>query len=136
MALATKSVLATLPTNGVFNYTHYTNHPITGLPVAYNVPVSGATMYSNRLALMDHFVATMDTLRSLSEKELIKTPFSGADNLFFQRLVEFDYVGKRTYTGWYPKLFYQPGKEYVPPTSIATPRTPAMRKARITGMPW
>ena len=28
MALATKSVLATLPTNGVFNYTHYTNNAL------------------------------------------------------------------------------------------------------------
>ncbi len=114
MALATKAVLATLPTNGVFNYTHYTNNA-SGQPRPYTVSVSGATMYSNRLALIDHFVTTMDTLRSLSEKELSKTPFSAAENMFFQHLVEFDYVGKRTYTGWYPKLFYQPGSEYVPP---------------------
>jgi hypothetical protein len=53
-------------------------------------------------------------LRGISEKELNKTPFSAAENLFLQRLVEFDYVGKRTYTGWYPQLFYQPGSEYVP----------------------
>src|SRR6185503_3717838 len=79
------------------------------------VSVSAATMHSNRLALIDHFVATIDTLRSISEKELSRTPFSASDVLFIQRLVEFDYVGKRTYTGWYPKLFYQPGSEYVPP---------------------
>jgi Protein of unknown function (DUF3160) len=119
MALATKSVLATLPTNGVFNYTHYTNNA-SGIPRAYIVPISGATMYSNRLALIDHFVTTMDTLRSISEKELSKIPFSAADNLFFQQLVEFDYTGKRTYTGWYPKLFYQPGSEIVP-TDYNTP---------------
>lgn len=113
MALATKSVLATLPTNGVFRYTHYTNNA-SGTPIAYTVTVSGATMYTNRLALMDHFASTMDTLRSLSEKELSKTPFSSSDNLFLQHLVEFDYVGKRTYTGWYPQLFYQPGSEIVP----------------------
>jgi len=114
MALATRSVLATLPTNGVFRYTHTTNNTM-GQPVNYFVTVSGATMHSNRLALVDHFVATMETLRSISEKELSKTPFSATDNLFLQRLVEFDYVGKRTYTGWYPNLFYQPGREYVPP---------------------
>lgn len=114
MALATKAVLATLPTNGVFNYTHYTNNSL-GQPRPYTVSVSGATMYSNRLALIDRFVTTMETLRSISEKELSKTPFSAADNLFFQHLVEFDYVGKRTYTGWYPMLFYQPGSEIVPP---------------------
>lgn len=113
MGLATKSVLATLTTNGVFTYRHYTNNS-SGIPVPYNVQVSGVTMYSNRLALADHFISTMDTLRSISEKELSKTPFSAADNLFFQQLVEFDYVGKRTYTGWYPKLFYQPGSEIVP----------------------
>jgi hypothetical protein len=117
MALATKAVLATLPTNGVFNYTHYTNHPTLPVQVPYTVQVSGLTMYSNRLALMDHFVATLDTLRSISEKELSKLPFSAADNLFLQQLVEFDYVGQRTYTGWYPKLFYWPGKEMVPWTA-------------------
>lgn len=116
MALATKSVLATLPTNGVFNYTHFTNNS-SGIPKAYTVSVSGATMYTNRLALMDHFIATMETLRSLSEKELSKTPFSTNDNLFLQQLVEFFYDGTRNYTGWYPKLFYQPGSEYVPQNS-------------------
>ena len=106
MAMATKSVLATLPTNGVFTYTHYTNNA-SGTPVAYTVSVSGATMYANRLALMDRFASTMDTLRALSEKELSKTAFSASDDLFLQRLVEFDYTGARTYTGWYPNLFYQ-----------------------------
>lgn len=116
MALATKSVLATLTTNGTYRYTHYTNNA-SGTPIPYNVTVSGYTMYTNRLALMDHFVATMETLRSLSEKELAKTPFSAADNTFLQQLVEFTYDGKRNYTGWYPKLFYQPGNEIVPPNS-------------------
>ncbi len=113
MALATKSVLTTLPTNGVFNYTHYTNNAF-GVPRPYTVAISGATMASNRLALIDRFVNTMDTLRSISEKELSKTPFSAADNLFMQQLVEFTYDGKRNYTGWYPMLFYQPGSEIVP----------------------
>lgn len=113
MALATKSLLAALPTTGVFTYTHYTNNA-QGQPRPYTVSVSGATMYTNRLALMDHFVSTMETLCALSEKELSQTPFSAADTLFLQQLVEFDYIGRRTYTGWYPKLFYQPGSEYVP----------------------
>lgn len=110
MALAARSVLNTLPTDGVFRYTHYNSN---GSP--YAVSVSAATMSANRIALMDHFVATMDTLRSISEKELTQTPLSASDNLFLQQLVEFDYVGERTYTGWYPRLFYQPGSEYVPP---------------------
>jgi len=116
MALATRSVLAVLPTNGVFRYAHTSNN-VLGQPVNYFVSVGGATMHSNRLAWIDHFASTVDSLRSLSEKELSKTPFSAADTLFIQRLVEFDYVGRRTYTGWYPRLFYQPGREYVPSTS-------------------
>jgi len=114
MALATKAVLATLPTNGVFNYTHYTNNA-GGIPIPFVVSVSGATMYSNRLAVMDRFVSTMDTLRGISEKELSKTALSSNEMVFIQHLVEFDYNGGRTYTGYYPRLFYESGKEYVPP---------------------
>jgi hypothetical protein len=116
MALATKAVLALLPMNGVFDYTHYTNDAF-GTPVPYTVSVSGATMYTNRLALMDRFTNTMDTLRALSEKELSKTLFSTDDNQFLQHLVEFDYTGRRSYSGWYPYLFYQPGSDYVPPSN-------------------
>ncbi|MHB9008770.1 MAG: DUF3160 domain-containing protein [Limisphaerales bacterium] len=71
-----------------------------------NLPCSGRT---------DHFAATMDTLRSLSEKELSRTPFSSSDELFLQQLVEFNSYGGRTYTGWYPRLFHRPGSEIVPP---------------------
>ncbi len=72
-------------------------------------------MYTNRLAVMDQFLNTTDTLRSISEKELSKTSLSDAENQFIQHLVEFDYTGRRTYTGWYPQLFYQPGSQYIPP---------------------
>lgn len=113
MALATKAVLATLPANGVFNYTHYTNNS-AGVPVPFVVSVTGATMYANRLAVMDQFLSTTETLRAISEKELSKTPLSAAQSLFLQRLVEFDYTGRRSYTGWYPALFYEPGSEYIP----------------------
>jgi hypothetical protein len=115
MAAATKAVLTMLPTNGIFSYTHFTNNA-QGVPKPYTVSVSGATMYTNRLALMDRYTNTMATLRAISEKELSRIPFSTGETQFIQHLVEFDYVGKRTYTGWYPNLFYQPGSEYVPPT--------------------
>lgn len=113
MALATRSVLATLTTNGNFTYRHFTNNA-SGTPVGYNVTVSAYTMYTNRLALMDRFTNTVATLRSLAEKELSKTPFSSTDNTFLQQLVEFYYDGTRNYTGWYPMLFYKPGSEIVP----------------------
>jgi hypothetical protein len=35
--------------------------------------------------------------------------------VFIQHLVEFDYTGARTYTGWYPGLFYEAGSDYFPP---------------------
>jgi len=114
MAMATRAVLATLSTNGVFSYLHYTNDSY-GFPVYFDVTVSGATMYTNRLAVMDRFQNATDILRSITEKELSKTSLSDAENLFIQHLVEFDYTGRRTYTGWYPGLFYQPGSQYVPP---------------------
>jgi len=114
MAAATRTVLATLSTNGVFTYTHYTNDAY-GYPVYFDVTVSGATMYTNRLAVMDRFQSAMDTLRSISKKELNKNPLSNAEDLFIQDLVEFDYTGTRTYGGWYPQLYYQPASQYVPP---------------------
>ena len=108
MALATRAVLATLSTNGVFTYLQRSNN------VPFNVSVSGATMYSNRLAVMDQFLGTTATLRAISEKELAKTTLSAEEKLFLQRLVEFDYIGAKTYTGWYPALFYTPGSQYIP----------------------
>jgi len=109
MALATKEVLSTISTNGSFNYLHTTNG------VSFFVTVSGATMYSNRLATMDRFAGTAQTLRSISEKELGHVPLSTTETAFLQHVVEVNYVGQRTYTGWYPALFYESGKEYVPP---------------------
>jgi hypothetical protein len=100
----------TLPAAGVFTYTNYTAH---GVP--FIVSVTGDMMHSNRLATMDQFVATTETLRSISQKELNKVPLSASESLFLQHLVEFSYGGIRAYTGWYPALFYKPGSEYVPP---------------------
>lgn len=113
MAQATKSVLATLPASGVYTYTHSITNS-AGFPEYLKVSVSGATMFSNRLAVMDEFVNTTRTLQTISEKELSRQPLSLDESLFLQHLVEFDYTGARTYTGWYPALFYQPGKDIVP----------------------
>ena len=108
MAQATRDILTTLSTNGVFRYRHYSND------IPFYVNVSGATMRSNRLAVMDQFLETTAILRSISEKELAKTALSNNETSFLQHIVETDYIGARNYTGWYPALFYQPGSEYVP----------------------
>ena len=108
MAQATRAVLTTLSTNSVFRYRHYSND------IPFYVNVSGATMYSNRLAVMDQFLDTTAILRSISEKELTKTSLSSNETQFLQHIVEVDYTGARNYTGWYPALFYRPGSEYIP----------------------
>jgi hypothetical protein len=114
MAGAMRGILATLSTNGVFTYTHYTNDAY-GDPVYFDVTVSGATMYTNRLMAMDRFLNALDSLCSISKKELNKNPLSSAETLFLQDIVEVDYTGARTYGGWYPQLYYQPASQYVPP---------------------
>jgi hypothetical protein len=63
---------------------------------------------------MDQFLNTAETLRAISEKELSKTALSTAETLFLQQVVEGVYFGQRTYSGWYPALFYEPGSEYIP----------------------
>ena len=35
--------------------------------------------------------------------------------------MEVDYTGARTYGGWYPQLFYQPGSEYIPASYYTKP---------------
>ncbi|HEY9174324.1 MAG TPA: DUF3160 domain-containing protein, partial [Verrucomicrobiae bacterium] len=115
MAQATRDILTALSTNGVFRYRHYSND------IPFYVNVSGATMYSNRLAVMDQFLQTTAILRGISEKELAKTALSSNEISFLRHIVETDYIGARNYTGWYPALFYQPGSEYVPWNSQANP---------------
>jgi len=65
--------------------------------------------------VMDSFVQTADMLRSISVKELSQSLLSEQETAFLQHIVEENYVGERTYTGWYPELFYEPAKEYIPP---------------------
>lgn len=118
MSAATREVMVPLSANGNFTYTHYFEGP----PYVTNIVVSGETMHSNRLALMDRFISTLDTLKAISEKEWNRVSLSADESLFLQRLVEFNYVGERTYTGWYPALFYEPGSEYLPPDPRIRPK--------------
>jgi Protein of unknown function (DUF3160) len=55
----------------------------------------------------------MATLQSISEKELARVPLSTNETAFLQNLMEDRniYVGKKTYNGWYPKLFYNSERE-------------------------
>jgi hypothetical protein len=57
-----------------------------------------------------HFAVTMETLRSISEKELAQKELSAAEIKFLQDLVEIDRGcgGPPDYHGWYPRLYYGP----------------------------
>jgi len=112
MALSTKAVLAMLPTNGMFHY----YHPNPTNEFGYiEVVVSGATMHSNRLAVMDNFAQAAQTLDGISAKELNRVSLSTNETAFLEHIVEVNYVGERTYTGWFPSLFYEPASEFIPP---------------------
>ncbi len=99
MAKATRAVLETVRTFGTFYYTNNSG----------GCTMSGQLMYSNRLAVMDQFIQTTATLRSISEKELGQLPLSSNETSFLQDVVETGNCPARTYSGWYPALFYRPG---------------------------
>jgi hypothetical protein len=75
-------------------------------PISYDL----RSLQLRQMSFCANFIEQMQTLRSLSEKELASLPFSIEDDEFVRSVVEwvYTYIGKRQYTGWYPGLFYQP----------------------------
>lgn len=104
MALRTRSLMATLPKTGIFvfepNSSYSTDEFLTN---------SIGGIYTNRLLYLDNFAAKMTTLRDISAKELNRQPLSADETLFIQNLIEnpAGYMNARTFSGWYPTLFYQ-----------------------------
>lgn len=71
--------------------------------------VDPAQRQAARIAACRTFSAHMRTLESLAQKELLQQPFTDADLLFIQGLMNsqaHEYVGP-TFDGWYPELFYK-----------------------------
>jgi hypothetical protein len=103
MALRTKLLMATLPTNGTVTLDNVTNVP------GGQITVSLSSLQSNRLASMDRFIDAANTLRGISEKELNHTTLTTNEISFLEDVVErmILYTGDRTYSGWYPALFYK-----------------------------
>jgi hypothetical protein len=67
------------------------------------------SIWANRVQFLDSFASTMATLQGISAKELARAPLSTAEVLFLQSLLEAQNIGYthvRTYSGWYPQLFY------------------------------
>jgi len=111
LALRSRSLLAQLPTNGVVQLSGEDQWG------TFTVTVSLAQIYTNRLALVDRFADTMSTLRSISEKELNRTPLSTNETVFLQDIMErqIDYLGIKRYDGWYPLLFYRDARNQMTP---------------------
>jgi hypothetical protein len=101
MALRTKDLVATLPKTGqfIFEPNDANDTPFTN---------SIGTIYTNRIQFLDNFAARMTILRDVSVKELNRQSLSSNEVFFIQSLIEnpFQYGSVRSYSGWYPNLFY------------------------------
>jgi hypothetical protein len=102
MAVRTKTLLETLPPDGSLTYTD----AFGGTYIAYMPQLK-----TNWTAVYDRFANAAAMLKSISEKELTRETLSDSEIAFLQDVVErhFTYTsGPRTYSGWYPNLFYRP----------------------------
>jgi hypothetical protein len=103
LALRTKALVSTLPKTGQFVFepnaqgdTTFTN--------------SLGAIWTNRVQSLDTFASTMTTLQGIAETELAGLPFSSNQVWFLKGIVEnpgTTYTGAKTYSGWYPALFYR-----------------------------
>jgi hypothetical protein len=101
MALRTKDLVATLPNFGQFVF-----EPNDPLDTSFTYSIG--TIYTNRLQFLDNFAARMTTLRDISVKELGHQLLTSNETFFVQSLIEnpTQYGSVRSYSGWYPTLFY------------------------------
>jgi hypothetical protein len=102
MALRTKELMATLPRSGRFVFA-----PNEPSDTAFTNTLG--SLYTNRLQHLDNFAARMSTLRDISVKELNRQTLSSNEVFIIRSLIEnpFGYRNARTFSGWYPKLFYK-----------------------------
>jgi hypothetical protein len=103
MAALTGKLLSTLSMQGTYTYT-----PV-GCQFCNPISLPMAALQQRQTNFMTNFVAKMETLAVIAEKELAQQPLSSQESQFVHDLIErqTDYVGYRTYGGWYPGLFYQ-----------------------------
>lgn len=70
-----------------------------------------------RLAALDNFIATLSRLRDISQKELNGAELTEDEIIFLEESMErrADYgIGERSYSGWYPNLFYRNIRQWFP----------------------
>lgn len=76
----------------------------------YMMQYSLDNIKGNQIFCLTNFAAQMRTLQSIAEKELAQQPLSQTETDFLKNIVEQISAynsGQRTYSGWYPKLFYR-----------------------------
>ena len=81
-----------------------------------------SVMKSNQVQFLTRFATTAESLKAMAEKELAQQPFSEEEQWLIENVVEdtIRYAGERTFTGWYPTLFYRSneGKDPVAPKPL------------------
>jgi hypothetical protein len=76
-----------------------------------------------KYAYLRNFQSTCDTLAGIVAKQLSQTPLDDSERGFLFNMVEImvDYVGVRSFSGWYPRLYLPEGGPFW--RSIPTPET-------------
>ncbi|HEX7862738.1 MAG TPA: DUF3160 domain-containing protein [Verrucomicrobiae bacterium] len=101
MVDAAHSTIATLPMQGEATW-----HARQGFTNTTTLDL--ALVKSNQLQFLARFSTNLGTLKTLSEKELARQPFTEEEETFLLDLVEVqkNYDGEKSYRGWYPRLYY------------------------------
>ncbi len=75
--------------------------------------IAMATIQGRQVAHLRRFATTLGSLEQMAKKELAQECFSADEEVFIRDLIQvlgeipFNSGGHRTYTGWYPQLFYR-----------------------------
>lgn len=105
MAQLTAGVISNLPLSGTVSVPSREEGQ-QGYLVSYDL----AQVKQKQITCLTNFAAKMRILKSISDKELAQQPLSQTETDFFKNTVERIEAyasGLRSYTGWYPVLFYK-----------------------------
>jgi uncharacterized protein DUF3160 len=102
LADITAAAIADLPLSG--QVTVLNHDPMFPAMTTYDLGV----IKTNEVAFLANFSQQMVTLEEISEKELAQQPLSQGETDFLKNTIErdVDYLGRRSWSGWYPQLCY------------------------------
>ncbi len=101
LAQVTAGALSELPLSGQVTVSNHTGFGTT----TFNL----AGLRADEVRFLNTFASQMATLQDMAERELAQQPFTSDETQLLKDVVErsIDYVGVRTWSGWYPALYYQ-----------------------------